>query len=142
MDYLIRRDPSALDSTGYVEIGPGQYAGKHWQPGFVFVWEDAFGLAEGILRRHLPSYDHYDMNDVPREVGLPVCAEWRVAASQLPGWAPSEAVERLGLNQVYLGGWEAELAAHGKEIARMLESLAEDVEGFYRQGDWVCILGI
>jgi len=32
-----------------MEIGPGRYAGRHWQDGFLFVSEDAFGMAEGIL---------------------------------------------------------------------------------------------
>ena len=84
MDYRIRRDPAELDSTGYIEIGPGRYAGRHWQPGFLFVWEDAFGMAEGIVVRHLPEYDHFDMNDIPRAVGLTIVADWRSAAAQLP----------------------------------------------------------
>ena len=55
MDYRIRRNPEELDSTGYVEIGPGEYSGHHWQKSFLFVWEDAFVHAEGIVRKHFPA---------------------------------------------------------------------------------------
>ena len=58
MDYRVRRTKAELDSSGYMEIGPGQYSGKHWQDGFLFVWEDAFGMAEGIIVKHYPDYDH------------------------------------------------------------------------------------
>jgi hypothetical protein len=40
MDYRIRHNKAELDSTGYMEIGPGRYTGSHWQDGFIFVWED------------------------------------------------------------------------------------------------------
>lgn len=61
MDYVIRQHPHEFDSTGYMELGPGRYAGKHWQDGFRFVWEDAFGMGEGIVARHLSEYDHFGM---------------------------------------------------------------------------------
>lgn len=81
--YQIRTDPKAkeLDSTGYMEIGPGRYNKKHWQPGFLFIWEDAFGMAEGIVTKHFPSYDHFGMNDISNKIGKEIITEWRTAAS-------------------------------------------------------------
>ncbi|MFZ4396090.1 MAG: hypothetical protein ACOYOU_10745 [Kiritimatiellia bacterium] len=68
MDYQIRADSKELDPTGYMEIGPGRYNKKHWQPGFLFIWEDAFGMAEGIVTKHFPSYDHFGMNDISKKI--------------------------------------------------------------------------
>ncbi len=142
MDYLIRRDTSELDSTGYVEVGPGRYARKHWQPGFLFVWEDAFGMAEGIVARHLPEYDHFAMNDVPRGAGLRITTDWRQAADLLPGLSAAEVHDVLNLGAAYRDRLDAEVEAHRAEIAVMLRELAAECERFYAAGDWVCILGI
>jgi hypothetical protein len=101
VDYRVRRESSELDSTGYVEIGPGKYAGKHWQDGFLFVWEDAFAMAEGIVAKHVPNYDHFSMTDIPKEVGRKVIAEWRAAADRLPGMSVDEARAALNLQSSY-----------------------------------------
>lgn len=142
VNYTIRRNPRELGSTGYMEIGPGRYAGKHWQDGFVFVWEDAFTMAEGILARHLPEYDHLDMNDVPREVGRAVAAEWRAAAEALATLTPAEAYRLLNLDAWYGNGLEEELASHRSEIRAMLLELADECDRFYETADWICVLGV
>ena len=79
IDYNIYRNVADLDSTGLFEIGPGRYSGKHWQDRFVFVWEDAFACAEGIVIRHFPDYDHFSMNDIQSDVGLKITSAWRNA---------------------------------------------------------------
>ena len=88
MDYRVRRAKSELESTGYIEIGPGKYSGEHWQDGFLFIWEDAFGMAEGILTKHFPKYDHFSMNYIPKDIGQKIVAEWRDVADRLPGMSP------------------------------------------------------
>jgi hypothetical protein len=142
MDYVLRHDASDLESTGYIEIGPGKYDGKHWQAGFIFVWEDAFGMAEGTLARHLPEYDHFDMNDVPRAVGRAVIADWRVAAERLPHLAGDEAHNLLNLEASYGSRLDEEVVPHRAEIAAMLRQLADTCERFYEQSDWICVLGM
>ena len=57
--------------------------GKHWQDGFLFVWEDAFGMAEGIVLKHFKDYDHFEMNDIPKNVGKLITVDWKKAASTL-----------------------------------------------------------
>ena len=142
MDYRIRKDPSELDSTGYIEIGPGRYSGHHWQPGFLFVWEDAFGMAEGLIARHLPEYDHFGMNDIPRTTGLAIVAEWREAAAELPGLNDEAVHTRLSLDASYRTWAGPEIAAHRPDIARLLGDLADECEVFYGQGEWICVLGM
>jgi hypothetical protein len=142
VDYRIRRDPSELDSTGYMEIGPGKYSGQHWQPGFLFLWEDAFGMAEGIVARHVPNYDHFSMTDVPKEVGQKIVAEWREAAQDLADMSAEEIRTALNLVATYHERLESEVDAHKAEIANMLRELADACSEFYERGDWVCILGM
>jgi hypothetical protein len=142
VDYAIRHRSSDLDSTGYMEIGPGRYDGKHWQDGFLFVREDAFGVAEGILARHLPEYDHFGMNDIPREVGLAVAADWREVAGRLPTASAAEVQLALNLGASYRQRLDEEVAARRVVIADLLRSLAEGFERFYRESEWVCVLGM
>ena len=33
MDFSVRSDPATLESTGFVELVPGQYDGRHWRQG-------------------------------------------------------------------------------------------------------------
>lgn len=89
MDFSVRTDPSTLESTALIEVVPGRYDGRHWRPDGIFVCEDAFGMAEGIIARHCPAYDHFGPNEIPREVGLQIVAEWRAVAASLSGHKPA-----------------------------------------------------
>ena len=142
VDYTVYRRTADLESTGYVEIGPGRHAGRHWQDGFLFVWADAFGMAEGIIARHLPGYDHFEMNDVPRAAGLRIIADWRAAADRLPTLDAAAAHAALDLDASYGCRLDDEPEAHRTEIAAMLGELADACERFYRDGEWVCMLGL
>jgi hypothetical protein len=142
MDYTIRRARAELDSTGYIEIGPGRYSGAHWQDGFLFVWEDAFGMAEGILAKHLVDYDHFGTNDLPSEVGRRVTAEWREVAKRLCSMTAEQAHAALNLGASYTMRLDGEVIPHQAEIAHLLTALADACDGFYEQQEWVCILGV
>jgi hypothetical protein len=142
MDYCVRRLKAELDSTAFMEIGPGRYSGVHWQDGFLFVGEDAFGMAEGILARHLPDYDHFGMNDLPKDTGRKVTAEWRDVAGRLSGMSAEQAYTALNLGASYSARLDAEVIPHRAEIASMLRELADACDAFYEQEEWVCILGM
>ncbi|MGE0761397.1 MAG: hypothetical protein AB7O38_30565 [Pirellulaceae bacterium] len=142
MDYEIRRQADELDSTDYVEIGPGRYNGQHWQKGFIFIWEGAFGMAEGIVARHLPAYDHFGMNEMHRDVGTAVIAEWRDVAARLPVLNPSAAHAALNLDATYSTRLDAQVLSHRTEISTMLCQLSDECERFYSSSEWVCILGL
>ncbi len=142
MDYRIRRNKEDLDSTGYMEIGPGRYSGAHWQDGFLFVWEDAFGMAEGIVAKHFPAYDHFGMNDLPKEIGIKIVAEWREVAEKLKELSPEEGARLLNLAASYRSHLEEEIAQNCNAIAAMLEELSNECDRFYRQNEWVCVLGM
>ena len=132
MDYRVRRTKADLDSAGFMEVGPGRYLGEHWQEGFLFIWEDAFIVAEGTLAKHLPSYDHFGMHDVPRSTGLRVTAEWRELAARLDKLRPKEAREALQLSEPWHEDLGAEIVQHRTEIARMSSQLAGACDHFLR----------
>lgn len=142
MDYEIRRNKAELDSTGYMEIGPGKYSGKHWQEGFLFVWEDAFGVAEGIVMKYFKEYDHFGMNDIPKEIGISISSEWLKAASALNDASEEKYQELLNLDVVYRNYMAAEISENKQSIIKMLNELAQSFEQFYQTEDWVCILGV
>ena len=142
MDFTIRRDPSALESTGFVEICPGPYQGKHWQPGCVFVWEDAFGFAEGAIRNHLPDYDHFGMNDIPQAIGVRIVHEWRHAADPISSGALKDVVAALDTRQIFSTTLVDRVQAQPEEIRDMLLGLAEVVEHFYETQDVISVLGV
>lgn len=142
MNYAILQHAHELDSTCYMEIGPGRYSGKHWQGGFLFVWEDAFGMVEGILAKHLPEYDHFGTNDIPRAVGRAIIADWRDVAAKLAALSPAEAHAALNLDASYRVQLDEELSSHREEIAQLLHRLADACEQFYSQNDWICVLGM
>ena len=142
MDYEIRRKKLDLDSTGYMEIGPGKYTRKHWQDGFLFVWEDAFGMAEGIVLKHFKDYDHFEMNDIPKNVGKLIAADWKKAASSLESADQSEYQALLNLDAVYRTHMAAEVSENKDSIIALLNELARSFEQYYENEEWVCILGM
>lgn len=116
----------------YIEVGPGAYDGKHWQPDFVFIDEDSFCVTEGIVRKHFPAYDHYGMNSIPEEQAHIIVAEWKNAAHALI--TSSEPVSEL----LGLGYRDSDRT----EIARFLQELAGICETFIESKSSFCILGL
>jgi hypothetical protein len=141
-DYRIFRNKEDLDGTGYIEIGPGAYQEKHWQPGFLFIGEHAFAMAEGILVKHFPTFDHFGMNDIPKYLGKSVIADWQAAASELPHLSAAESVQRLNLDAVYRNADGMEIVQNGEGIAAMLVELAGECQKFYEPEEWLCVLGM
>lgn len=142
MDYRIYRNKTGQDSSSYIEIGPGKYSGNHWQDGFLFINEDDFNMAEGILAKHLPGYDHYDMNDIPKDVGQKVTAEWRDVAGRLSSMNAEQALTALNRSAPNRASLGARVIQHRVEIASMLSELADACDKFYKTDDWVCVLGM
>jgi hypothetical protein len=142
MDCRIRREKTELDSTAYVEIGPGKYSGRHWQPGFLFVSEEAFGVAEGIVARHFAQYDHFGMNEIPRAIGSQIVRDWSLTATRLPTMARDEALDSLNIAQTFSKRLDDQVIPNRKELAAMLNELAAEVGAYYEREEWVCILGL
>jgi len=142
MDYRVFHNKAELDSTAYMEIGPGKYSGAHWQDGFLFIAEDAFGMAEGVLVKHFPSYDHFAMNDLPKDAGRRVTSEWRDVAGRLSSSSGEQAQAALNLSASYRTRLESDVVPHKSEIASMLRELADACDKLYEQQEWVCILGM
>lgn len=142
MDYTVRRDPKVLDSTGYMEIGPGTYNGQHWQEGFLFVWEDAFAIAEGIVTNHFPQYDHLGNNDIHRNEGILIARDWRAAADALGHLEADGAIEALNLPKWLATGFDKEFALHHRDIQELLVQLADTFELSYTSSDYACIIGV
>ncbi len=142
MDYEIRRNKVELNSTSYIEIGSGKYTGKHWQEGFLFIWEGSFYMAEGIIMKYFKDYNHFGMNDIPKEVGISISSEWRKVASALDNAPKEKYQELLNLKDTSRNDMLTEVLENKESIKKMLNELAYSFEQFYQTANWVCILGI
>jgi len=118
--------------TDYIEVGPGTYDGKHWQPDFVFISEEDFWIAEGIVHRHFSDYEHYGMNSIPEAAAQSIVSEWRNAALALE--ANSDVASEL-LGKIIFQYDRA-------EISRFLKELADICDGFIVSKSSFCILGL
>ena len=142
MDYRIRHAKSELDSKSYVEIASGRYSGARRQDGSIFVAEDSFTVVEGVIARHFSDYDHGAMNDIPKDVGSRIVAEWREIAEWLPVLKVDEARVALNMATSFGRGFDDELTKHRAAVIELLRGLAESCEGFYSRGEWICVLGV
>jgi hypothetical protein len=60
MDFKIYWNVDGRQSSGYMEILPGEYKGKCWNWESAFIHEVEFEDAlESIFFRHAPDFDHY-----------------------------------------------------------------------------------
>jgi hypothetical protein len=144
MQYQVHRTKD-FEGTDWVEIGPGTYDGKHWQPGFLYISEENFVPAELIVGRHLPGYDHYAMNNVPRDAGLAIVEDWRRTGVELRSSARQafEILSVRGNNEISPLSIEPNSIENNRnQIAAMLKTLASSCEEFIRDAEGFCILGL
>ena len=142
VDFQIYEDPAQLDSTAFFEIGPGPYTNKHWQPGFIFVAEDAFSMAEGIVARHFPAYDHFAVNTMPKSVSTRIIAEWAHAAAQITNLEAKACARLLNFDAAYRYGLDDILQRQRAEIARFLNDLASKCSRINADAESLCVLGM
>jgi hypothetical protein len=60
------RDQADLQGTCDFELLPGEYRGRCWNEGSVFLAEDVFGLIEPVIERHEPKFNHYSFVGIHR----------------------------------------------------------------------------
>jgi hypothetical protein len=124
-----------------MEIGPGRFSGRHWQPDFLFVAEDDFRLAEGILYKHFPNFDHYDINEIPDEAAYAIAREW-AAASQHLSSAKAEAIGKLLHLPLADADTISEITTHRIAVSNMLKELSSACAAMARDAGMICILGV
>jgi len=134
-----------FEGTNYTEIGPGKFSGKYWQPGFIFISEDAFRMAGGIVARNVKEYDPWAHFDIHKRTGIGLITEWKTASSYVRTQPIDELWRTLGLyapNDIALEHDKKEVNDHRTEIARMFTDLATETSRFLEQAEWICIIGI
>ena len=99
-------------------------------------------MAEGILAKHIPAYDHFSMNNIPKGQGSRVVEEWRCVAGRLADMSVSEVSTALNLAASYRSNVDSEVASHRIEISLMLRELADACHAFYERSECVCVLGM
>ena len=92
--------------------------------------------------KHFEDYDHFGMNDIPKEKGALISSEWCKAALSLKTANENEYQELLNLNVVYKAYMAKEITENRESIIKMLNELCNSFEQFYKKEEWVCILGM
>ena len=131
-----------LTGTGYIEICPGMFRGKHWLEECHYFEEEAFGVAAGVLLKHFPDYNPFGPNDFPMEVGLAIAEEWEKTSEKIENLEISEVLKILNLAGPYGEFKKEEIQSHNKEIAIMLRELSVLFNNIYEKHSWLCVLGI
>ena len=142
MKYKIIKDKNKLCGTNYIEIGSGKFAGKYWQNSSLFIHEYDFNVAEGIVAKFFKEYDCYGINNIPKETGITILSQWRKAAEAIDKTKKQKYYTLLNLSAVNNAVLTEEIFKNKEAIKKMLNELADEVEKFYKNSNWINILGL
>lgn len=133
-----------LRGTLYFEFQPGVRAGRHWQPGSVFVREEFWADLGAVVARHAPGYGHYSFTPVLAPAWAGILVEFDALAAALCG-----AVERPAAADLLpcLFRWFEPLAGrywrrHVLQYAVLVRELSVWVREQLAERDAVSVLGI
>lgn len=125
-----------------LEIGIGKFTGEYHLEGSLFIDEDDFAIADGIVRKHIPRFTIYDTINVPKKIGSRIAYDWKEAARLLPR-ATDERVLRLLNICDYAAPHIIKEFRHRPEAAvNMLGEMAKYVTDAYQRHRWIRIVGI
>ena len=143
MSWMIT-DRTELSGTCYIEVLPGRYENRCWNPQSVFFAEEHFCFIEPTIIRHCAEHDHYSFTDIDRSKWQHILADLEQfanevdASSQLPD---TNGVVKLGPETRKSSPFQSE----GEDVA----SLREMLLGFTRwvrqtleSHDTIAVLGI
>ncbi len=138
------RNKTELQGTCYFELLPGEYNGKCWNDGSVFLAENIFGLMEPIIAPHEPRFDHYSFVGIPR-------ATWELIITDLERLAEraesaSTISDLRGEGGFVFTTTKSEFARSFRTNADALARLVREVGAWVRENlqthDCVSILGM
>jgi hypothetical protein len=138
------RDKAELQGTCYFELLPGEYKGRCWNDGSVFLAEDVFGLIEPVVERHEPAFSHYSFVAIQRPAWERITADLERLAER--------ADRATGVRDLHgevgfiFSPTEAEFVrdfrANADALARLGRELAAWAREQLREHECVSILGI
>jgi len=140
----IFKNPSELEGTGYFELSPGIYEGKHWQDGCLFFEPEVFGYIEPLFEKYAQNYDHFDMNDIGGGEWLNILAELKRLATCL---RESKAFEDV-LGQIgfpYAGmrdDFQVNFFEKKEQLANLIDELVSWAEKTLTEYGCIALLGL
>lgn len=141
-NYLIYSDTSKLHGTDYVGVGSGRHTGKYVSKGYIFIEEDSFVVAEGIIKRHCSRYDHNEINNISRTKGSKVATDLRVAAESILACINDDILSLLEYKGDSSPKAVSEFIKQKVPISKMLVGLADYMDNSYENDEWICVLGV
>jgi hypothetical protein len=129
-----------LDDSGFVEIACGKHT-KRWKKDSIYLDEDAFVVAGGIIRKYYPKFFHYgDELDVSKVKGRKLVSDWHRASKELkePEVDPFVAVN---LDSAFFREVQGRnMKRNRARIANFLKKLADTCEGLLEKDSWFSIV--
>jgi hypothetical protein len=144
MDIAFITDLNELEGTCYIEICPGKYRYKHWEPQSLFFDEENFAFIEHIFQKNIEDYDHYAMNDASKEIWKKIIADLKVLTSKLDEVSNfDQLVSIVGFaydcTKKY---FEENFSKAIKQLKKMLLELISWAEATLENHDYIAVLGI
>lgn len=138
------RNRAELRGTCYFELLPGEYSGKCWNDGSVFLAEDVFALLEPVIARHEPRFDHYSFVGIAAHTWERIITDLEQLADRAE--AASNVGDILGEDGPFFTTIRTEFARSIRTNADALARLARELIGWLRENlkshDCVSVLGI
>jgi hypothetical protein len=79
----VLRNRWELRGTLFFEFQPGSYAGQHWQPGSVYVYEEFWPDLGAIVAQHVSEYSHYAFMPIGAKAWAGILADFEYLATSL-----------------------------------------------------------
>ena len=98
-------------------------------------------MATGIIVKYFEDYSHFGPNDIPKNAGKKIAAEWEHLATLMDKMNSEKIISALHVEGIR--NWiDSDIDNYKADIAGMLLSLAEAFNAFYEEGDWIYIEGV
>lgn len=140
----IIRDKSELEGTCYIELSLGKYQGKHWEDTSLFFDDEVFGLIEIIFEKHIPSYDHYNMNDADSESWSSIISELKELSAFLE--SANKFTDIVGKVGFIFAGTRDYFQNHFQlckaQLLKMINELVAWAEINIKKHGYIAVLGI
>jgi hypothetical protein len=133
-----------LRGTLYFEFQPGTFAGRHWQPGSVYVREEFWADLGAVVARHAPGYSHYSFTPIAADAWTGILAEFEALVTVLR--AARDHAAALALLPSLSRWFEPLGGVYWRRYVLQYAALVRDLSGWVRaqlaEYETVSVLGI
>ena len=129
------------EDTNFMEFGKGSLPETFWNDSSYYCEEGAFAVLEGCIYKRFPSYDHYDNHEIPKEIGLMIINDWKLALIALSDTSLSTAQSLFDLHRKN-DYWTNYLKNNYSELLPYINNTSNLWESIYKEEECLFIIGM